>query len=486
MSGIIIVDDEALIIKQVEEYLNLMGYEVAGSAVSGEEAIEQARRFKPDLILMDIVMPGKGGIDGITASEKIVEEMDIPIIFMTAYGDEKIIDRAKIVKPFGFILKPFQENELRAAIEFALYRKKMEKKLKESEEKYRIVVDTAIEAIITIDINMHIVFWNRAAEMMFGYSTEEVQGKYFTSLIPERFHKSLQTEMDRMVLTEELSARAKMTECIGLRKDASEFPMEFSLASWIVREEIFFTIIARDITERKKIEQMKSDFVSLVSHQLKTPVAGIMGCVDNMLTGLTGKITDKQKEYLLVMQEISSRNYRIINNLLNVSRIERGVVSVEIQPIHLSEIIDFAVRDYRENISKKGLILNLKYTDDEIIVLADKDTMVEALRNVIDNAVKFTDEGSISIKTKRERKFGIINVVDAGQGISNDLLKILFTKDQILMGAPTTEGGCGLGLYIAKEFMKLQHGDVAVTSTIGKGSSVIFKIPLAGGDVTKS
>lgn len=132
MHRILVVDDEVVITTQLEEHLTSVGYEVAGRASSGEEAIEMARRFKPDLILMDIVMPGK--IDGIDAAGTIKAELDIPVIFLTAYADDTFVERAKNVEPFGYIVKPFQESELKAAIEVALYRKDSERRLRAYDE----------------------------------------------------------------------------------------------------------------------------------------------------------------------------------------------------------------------------------------------------------------------------------------------------------------------------------------------------------------
>jgi len=121
MNRLMLVDDEAIITTQLEERLKFMGYEVAGSASSGEEALNKARCLKPDLILMDIVMPGK--LDGIDASEIIKKELDIPVIFLTGYINDEFIMKAMKVEPFGYISKPFQEGQLKAAIEIALQKK---------------------------------------------------------------------------------------------------------------------------------------------------------------------------------------------------------------------------------------------------------------------------------------------------------------------------------------------------------------------------
>jgi CheY-like chemotaxis protein/DNA-binding PadR family transcriptional regulator len=127
MSKILVVDDEAIITMQLEERLNAMGYTVAGMSASGEDAIEKARRLTPDLVLMDIVMPGK--LNGIEAARTIAGELGIPVVFVTSYADDTIIEQAKQVGPYGYIVKPFNELEIKAAIEVALFRKAAEQEL---------------------------------------------------------------------------------------------------------------------------------------------------------------------------------------------------------------------------------------------------------------------------------------------------------------------------------------------------------------------
>jgi PAS domain S-box-containing protein len=476
MNNILIVDDEILIATHLREYLESMGYSIAGTAQSGEEAVEMARALRPDLILMDIRMDD--GMDGITAAEIIKRELDIPVIFVTAFGSEEIIARAKTVEPAGFITKPFSLEELKTSLELALYKLDREKKLKSSEERYRSVVAASVEAILIIDIQMRIVFWNRAAAGMFGYTAEEIEGKPYLHLISEHLRKNLGVEIDRMVLTEEKDPVARTTETSGLRRNGSEFPLEFSLSSWIIRDDIFFTINARDITDRKKIEQMKTDFVSLVSHQLKTPVAGVLGCIENILAGLAGPVTPQQEEYLLMMKDISLRNFRNINDLLNVSRIERGVVEAKILSVDLKKVAAGVVREHRAALREKGLWLLLEGWKDRYKVLADRDKLFESLSNVLHNAVKFTEKGWIAVRLKRQAGFAQIEIEDTGSGIPPNLVSHLFTKDMILRGAPDPNRGSGLGLFIAMEFMKLQNGGISVDSSPDRGSRFTFRIAL--------
>ncbi|KAF5072447.1 putative transcriptional regulatory protein pdtaR [anaerobic digester metagenome] len=142
-TSIMLVEDEIIVAADVKNRLENMGYEVLGIFDTGEEAIEKAGELKPNLVLMDIVL--KGDMDGIDAAQKIRELFDIPIIYLTAYSDEKTLQRAKVTEPFGYVLKPFEDREIQSAIEMAIYKHKMEQQLKESEEKYRKLIEKFLQ-----------------------------------------------------------------------------------------------------------------------------------------------------------------------------------------------------------------------------------------------------------------------------------------------------------------------------------------------------
>ena len=337
-----------------------------------------------------------------------------------------------------------------------------------------IIDSISPDLLIVVNSDKNIIMCNTSVKRMFGYEVDEVINQktdvlYFdTQSNPGQRHQLFDTfkkeGFDVVLAT-------------GKKKDGTTMPLEIISGNLHGRGGV--VALLRDITERKQIEQMKNDFIALVSHQLRTPAALIRGYIDNMLAGLTGDLRVKQREYLQEIRGICSKNYRLISDLLNVSRIERGVITVDMQPIKLSEVVGLAVRDHHQSIEKKGIVLTLEGMDNEIIVLADTGKMSEALSNILDNAVKFTNEGSIAIKTKSENGFGIVEVVDTGKGIPDDSLNKLFTKDQVLSGDPNPQSGAGLGLYIAKKFMKLQYGDISVTSIEDKGSNFSLKIPLA-------
>jgi CheY-like chemotaxis protein/DNA-binding PadR family transcriptional regulator len=181
MSKILVVDDEAIITMQLEERLSTLGYEVVGMAASGEESIEKARRLKPDIVLMDIVMPGK--MNGIEAAKKINEEMGIPVIFVTSYADDAIIEKAKSARPYGYIVKPFNELEIKAAIEIALFRRESEQMIEkpqgpvtgEEEQEYLDLpgIKTVLLKDIFTDIILYLYTDQSATEPAFKFAIEE-------------------------------------------------------------------------------------------------------------------------------------------------------------------------------------------------------------------------------------------------------------------------------------------------------------------------
>jgi PAS domain S-box-containing protein len=171
MKRIMIVDDEVIIATQLEERLNARGLEVVGIANDGEEALVMARELRPDLILMDVVMPGR--FDGIAASELIHRELAIPVIFITAFANDELVERAKRVEPFGYILKPFREDQVLAAIEIAFYKIEMQKRLAESERRYRELFEGSPVGILQVTAQGRPLRANLALAQMLGYETPE-------------------------------------------------------------------------------------------------------------------------------------------------------------------------------------------------------------------------------------------------------------------------------------------------------------------------
>jgi PAS domain S-box-containing protein len=359
-------------------------------------------------------------------------------------------------------------------------RRETEEALRASQEQIRLVLDSAGEGIYGIDTQGHCTFCNPAALQMLGFENlSDVLGKNMHYLAhSKKADGSPYALKDCPIFKSFKEGKGyHITDEVFTRADGTVFPVEYQ-SHHMKRSGVLggAVITFMDITERKQVDDMKRDLISVVSHQLKTPVAEINGYVENLLEGLAGPLAPKQREYLADMREIGMENYRLISDLLSLSKIERGIISVDLQPVGLDQLVELSIRDYTAMIQRKGLDLVLENAPQEVTVLADRDKTVETLRNIINNALKCTDKGGITIQTGSENGFGWIKVKDTGIGMDEAVLKKLFTKERIL-GAEASRAGAGLGLYIAKSFMELQKGDISVESTVGQGSSFCLKIP---------
>lgn len=247
MHKIMVVEDEAVIAIRLQERLTAMGYHVVGISYSGEEAMKQARRLRPDLVLMDIMIPGE--MDGIAVAKWVKAELDIPVIFLTAFSEDKIIERAKQAKPYGYIVKPFQDRELKASVEIALYKKETEKALKEREENFRTLAENANDGILIAVEESEYVYANQRAAEITGYGVFELLKTTIQDIVhPDDFEKIEETY--RHIFAGKKFQR--LFETTIVRKDGNEVPIEITSARSIWYGQPAAILIFRDITERVK------------------------------------------------------------------------------------------------------------------------------------------------------------------------------------------------------------------------------------------
>ena len=251
MYKILIADDEATITTQLEERMEYMGYNVVGVASSGEEVIEMAKALKPDIILMDIVMSGK--FDGIEASQIIKTELDIPVIFITAYADDNLINKATDVEPFGYIVKPFHEKEIKAAIEIGIFKKKIERALQESEKRFKELANLLPQTVFETDDKGKIIYANNTGLNLFGYTQKDIEkGIKF----PELFIKKDTVKINKLFPDIRKGKIIKDNEYTAIKKDGTKFPVQV-FSSPIKKDNkcIGLRGIVIDITEKKQVEK---------------------------------------------------------------------------------------------------------------------------------------------------------------------------------------------------------------------------------------
>ena len=250
-ANILIVEDEAVVAADLAGKLERAGYRAIGIASEGEDAIETAKALGPDLVLMDIRLAGP--MDGIKTAERIQASRNIPIVYLTAHSDMDTLRRAASTEPFGYILKPFEERDVTTQIEIALFKHQAERRLRESEERYRKLVETAMDSIVTFDHAGLILSCNAATEQMFGYRVQEMVGRSISMLIPtwlsEGNDEAASTAPSRLMRLIGL-----WRELNGRRRQGDVFPVEIAVSESFSGGEIRYTGILRDISERKRTE----------------------------------------------------------------------------------------------------------------------------------------------------------------------------------------------------------------------------------------
>jgi len=195
---ILVVEDEAIVAEAIRRKLQKMGYAVPSTVSSGEEAIKKVEENNPDLVLMDIVLQGE--MDGIEAAEQIRTRFNTPVVYLTAYSDDRTLLRAKITEPFGYIIKPFKERELHVAIEIALFKHEMERKLKEKEEWLSTTLNSISDGVIATDSKGYVLFMNHVAQSVTGWQMEEAEGKPLKDVFNIISEKTGEKQVNKTVL----------------------------------------------------------------------------------------------------------------------------------------------------------------------------------------------------------------------------------------------------------------------------------------------
>lgn len=252
---IMVVEDESIIAMEIQERLRTMGHEVCAAASTGEGAIRNAEETHPDLVLMDIML--KGGMDGIEAAGHIRARLNVPLIYLTAYADDQTLERARATEPYGYLIKPFEDRELHAAIEMALYKHAMEKKLKESEQRYATTLKCIADGVIVTDTKGSVTFMNPVAEAITGWPQKDAAGKDLAEIY-RLIREDTRTPIDSPVMATIREGLIVSLDhpAILVTKDGREIPIDDSAAPILdSKGSITGAVLGfRDITEQRQAE----------------------------------------------------------------------------------------------------------------------------------------------------------------------------------------------------------------------------------------
>ncbi|GIX06274.1 MAG: hypothetical protein KatS3mg115_0677 [Candidatus Poribacteria bacterium] len=352
-----------------------------------------------------------------------------------------------------------------------------ERTLQESEERYRDLFENTNDLIFTFDPEGRFLFVNPAWSRTLGYDEEESRGLHLADIV----HPDHWGALRRALEEAQSSGESVRVELDVVRKDGRVLTVEGDL---FFRQQdgkpIQGRAILRDVTERRRIEALKSEFVSTASHELRTPLTSIRGAIDLILGGAAGEIGPEVRSLLQIAHNNCVRITRLINDILDLERIEEGRLAFEMQPLDIRTLVAEAVEQNTAFARQMSVTLRLERSVPNAIVLADHDRMIQVITNLLSNAIKFSPEGGVvRIHGALEEKFVRIGVTDQGPGIPPEDQQRIFERfAQSDHSQSRKKGGSGLGLSIAKAIVEKHQGRIWVESEVGKGATFYVELPL--------
>ncbi|MGQ9524105.1 MAG: response regulator, partial [Armatimonadota bacterium] len=464
---VLVVDDELGMREGCRRVLAALGHH-AEVAATGEEALELAKKQPFDLILLDMKLPGVSGMDLIGEFLKL--DPDVVCIMITGYATIQTAVEATKRGVFEYLPKPFTPDELAAMVNKGLERRRWlleARRLREERERSllevaaeksrsRTIINCMMDGVLVINREGQLVLYNPAAMRMLGIKTSlpeavPVRGSLGHPELEEIIAGSMSPDETgtAMVVREiEIGEAVLMANVAAIRNDQGET--------------LGLVAVLRDITRLKEIERVKSQFVSMVSHELRAPVAAILSYLDFILSGFAGDDPEQWKRMLARCSERAKSLITLVDDLLQLSRIEAGRVARRLEAVALQDVAREVLDLMSAQAQEKGVTLELHMTGDTALppVLADREDMSRLVTNLVSNAIKYNRQGGrVDVILAATDGYVRVDVTDTGVGIPQEELPRIWEEFHRVK-RPETRGitGTGLGLSLVKRIVEAHHG----------------------------
>ena len=487
---IMIVEDENIVALDIQNRLGKLGYQVAGRAATGQEAINMAAEIRPDLILMDIRL--KGNIDGITAAEEIRAHLDIPMIYLTAYSDETTLQRAKITEPYGYLLKPFEDRDLQTTIAMALYRHQIERELRESQRWLATTLRSIGDGVIATDWQGRLKFMNPMAEALTGWSQAEALGQpaeLVFNIINSKTRQRVVSPIGRAL--QEGRVVELEDNVLLVTKSGAEIPIDDSAAPiWDDKGNIDGAVLVfRDIAQHKHAEEKLRQFALEVqaqnaeldtfahtaAHDLKSPLNPLIGYSELLLKDHITMPAAEVDEFLQIIARNARKMSNVIDELLLLAQVRQ--VDIEVSPLQMEAIV--AEVQQRLDYLIKQQQAELTLPESWPVALGYPAWVEEVWANYISNGLKYGGRPPRLELGATKQDDGQVRfwVQDNGPGLTPAAQARLFTPFTQLSQIRST--GHGLGLSIVQRIVEKLGGRVGVESDgqPDQGSRFYFTLP---------
>ncbi|MDP2916001.1 MAG: response regulator [Candidatus Aminicenantes bacterium] len=504
---ILVVDDEPGIREGCKRALTRLNYAV-DLAEDGAVGLRKVQQKQYDLILMDLMMPGIGGLDLI----KKVHDIDAEIIIVVITGYATIETAVEATKrgAYDYLPKPFAPETLAVLVKRGLEKRELrleaqrlhherdQRLLELAGEKSRLrtIIGCMADGVLVTNLERQLVLWNAAAVKMLRLSGTDEPGRPLShyvkapsidggrgpGLCPGVHFRREGSSLDE-ALQNILSSKDPGLAMISqeIRLEDPELVLMAQMAS--VRDErgtlLGAVTVLRDITKLKEIEKIKSQFVSMVAHELRAPLAAIEGWLDVVLSGAAGEDERKKEAWLERAKERAHSLLALVSDLLEINKIEAGKVALKMESVQVADIIRKTVDFLKPVADRKSITFTIEIPDTLPTVQADVQDMEKLFTNLISNAIKYNvDKGSVTIETTVDAHYVGFHVKDTGIGMAPEHLPRIFDDFFRVEDKRTSKiSGTGLGLTIAKKIVDSHFGHIEVKSRPDQGSTFSVYLP---------
>jgi PAS domain S-box-containing protein len=484
---IMVVEDETIVSRGIQLALGNLGYETSPAARTGEQAVARALAEKPDLVLMDISL--KGEMDGVEAAQQIRASSDIPIIFLTAYADDEKIERSKRSDPFGYIIKPFDERELKVALETGLHKARMERRLKESEAKYRLIVENQNDLVVKFDPEGHLLFVTPSYCETFGRKESELIGKRFMPLIHEDDRKRVAESIASLKNPPHTTYHESRAMTVkGWRWFGWSIRAVLDEQSAIVEN----ISVGRDVTEMKQLEEQLRQAQKMEA--IGTLAGGIAHNFNNILSsilGFTELSMDEVKKGSGLhdnLNEVFMAGIRARDQVRQILTFSRQS-DQKTAPMDMGTVIKEATALLRASIPTT-VQMETEIPEKNFIIEGNTTQIHQVIINLCTNAAQAMEKAGGRLAVILERvelevndnaagatsgKYVLLTVSDTGCGMAPDVMERIFDP---YFTTRKTGKGSGMGLALVHGIVTSHNGHMDVESSEGKGTVFRLYLPL--------
>ena len=485
--NILVIDDEQIMRDGCSRILSKDGWAVI-TCENGKQGLEeiQARPEKIDAVLLDLMMPGMSGMEVLDQVRTI--DPNLLVIVITGYATVESAVEAMKKGAYDFIPKPFTPDQLRIVVRRALERRTLQKEaeflrserekslrdIATEKSKVKTIINCMGDGVLVCDRDRCVVLSNPAASRMLKISESSLLGNFLPNC---GLHPDLSRTIDESLQAKEagytsVSQELSAGEEIYLR--AHTAPVKNDLG------EIMGSVtVLQDISHLKELDKMKSEFIAMVAHELRAPIATVEQQLSVILNKIAGELTEKQEELLARAKERTKGVLTLIKDLLDLSKIEAGKMVQYKEPLTLHEVIQRVVEGMKGEADVKKIALEFHPPHQTSLIHADRNSMEGIFTNLVSNAVKYTPEqGKVRITLSEESGFLKATVSDTGIGIKKEDLPRIFDRFYRVKSAETRQIiGTGLGLSIVKSIVDAHLGSISVESEVGKGTTFTLLFP---------